>query len=58
VFNVIDFPNRVSDETVSAVDSIFVYGSRVNLFTVAPIFNDLTDHEVLYHVLEKIFLDD
>ena len=58
MFNVTEFPTRISDELRSAVDSIFVYGSRDSSFTVPPIFNDLSDQEVQYHVLEKIFLND
>jgi hypothetical protein len=45
MFNVINFPVRISDESGSVVDSIFVYGSRVSFFIVAPIFNDLSDHD-------------
>jgi len=46
MFNDTDFPTRISDESGSAVYSIFVYSSRVSIFTVAPIFHDLSDHEV------------
>ena len=58
MFNATDFSTRISDELCSAVDGISVYGSWVSFFTVAPIFNDLSDHEVQYHVLEKTFLND
>ena len=46
------------DESVSVVGSIFVDGSRVNLFTVAPIFYGLSDHEAPHLALVKIFLND
>lgn len=47
MLNVIDFPTTISDGSVSAVDSIFVNGSRVSLFTIAP-SSVLSDHEVQY----------
>jgi len=46
MFNVIDFPTRICDESISADDSIFLDGSRINLFAVAPIFNSLSDQGV------------
>jgi len=36
MFNVIDFPTRICDESTSADDCIFLDGSRINPFTVAP----------------------
>lgn len=58
MFNVIDFPTRICDESISADDSIFLDGSRINLLAVAPIFNSLCDHEVQYLVLDYILVND
>ena len=41
----------------SAIDSIFIDGSRINLFNVAPISNSLSDHEPQFIVLKKMFID-
>jgi hypothetical protein len=46
------------DESISADDSIFLDDSRINLFTLAPIFNILSDHEVQYLLLDIIFVND
>ena len=40
----------------SATDSIFIDGSRINLFTVAPISNGLSDHEAQFIILKKCLL--
>jgi len=58
MFNVIDFPTRICDESISADDSILLDGSRIKLLAVAPTFNSLSDHEVQYLVLDKIFVND
>jgi hypothetical protein len=41
----------------SAIDSIFIDGSRINLFTVAPISDSLSDHEPQFIVPKKMFID-
>ena len=58
MFSVTDFPTRICEELISAVDSIFLDGSRINPFTVVPTFNSLSDNEVQYFVLDKIFVND
>jgi hypothetical protein len=37
----------------SAIDNIFIDGSRINLFAVAPISNSLSDYEAQFIVLKK-----
>lgn len=44
----------IENESGSVIDSNFVDGSRINLLTVAPISNCLSDHEVQFLVLEKV----
>jgi hypothetical protein len=58
MFNVTDILTRICDESVSADDSIFLDGSRINLLAVVPIFNSLSDHEVQCLVLDKILVND
>jgi hypothetical protein len=55
MFNVIYFPTRINERSGSAIDGVFIDGSRVNLFTVASICYGLSDHEAQHIVLEKIF---
>ena len=56
MFNVIDFPTRICNESASAIDSIFIDSTRINLFSVAAIYNGISDHEEQYLVLEETFI--
>jgi len=47
----------IENESGSAIDSNFIDGLRINLLTVAPISNGLSDHEVQFLVLEKVVIN-
>jgi hypothetical protein len=45
------------NESGSVIDSNFIDGSSINLSTVAPISNGLSDHEEQFLVLEKLVIN-
>jgi len=47
----------IENESGSVIDSNFIDGSRINLLTVAPISNGLSDYEVQFLVLEKVVIN-
>jgi len=42
---IIDFPTRINQTTVSAIDNIFIDISRFKDFLVLPFSSDLSDHD-------------
>jgi hypothetical protein len=48
LFHVVDFPTRITKDSSSAIDNIFMEYGRVNTFQVFSLANGLSDHEAQY----------
>ncbi|GFG31309.1 hypothetical protein Cfor_12872 [Coptotermes formosanus] len=55
LFHIVDFPTRTTKGSSTAIDSIFIDLSRINLFQVLSLSNGLSDHEAQYLHLNNIF---
>jgi exonuclease III len=45
LFNTADFPTRIQNLSMSAIDNIFIDYSRLGAFEVTPISNGLSNHD-------------
>jgi sulfatase maturation enzyme AslB (radical SAM superfamily) len=41
----VNFPTRLHNNSISAIDTIFIYYSRQENYELAPIYNSLSDHD-------------
>jgi exonuclease III len=55
LFQVVDFPTRITKDSSTAIDSIFLNYSRLNIFQVFSIINGLSDHDAQYLILNSFF---
>jgi hypothetical protein len=44
IFHIVEFPTRISKNTSTATNNIFIDNTRSNSFIVTPISNGLSDH--------------
>jgi hypothetical protein len=54
LFNTVHFPTRITDNSSSLIDNIFIDNIRRNSFDVFPVTNGLSDHDAQCLVLKNI----
>ena len=50
----VDFPTRITDNTSTAIDNIFIDKTKNNDYTIEPVINGLSDHDAQVLVLHNI----
>jgi ribosomal protein L33 len=55
IFHTVEFPTRISKNTGTAIDNIFMDNARINSFKVTPLINGLSDHDAQCLVINNIF---
>jgi hypothetical protein len=51
----VDFPTRIHNTSIAAVDSIFIDYTRINSFEISPLINGLFDHDTKHLILTSVF---
>jgi hypothetical protein len=54
MFRVVDFPTRITTNSSTAIDSIFVDCSGLNKLHMFPVINGLSDHDAQYLTINNI----
>ena len=50
----VDFPTRITKNTFTAIDNIFIYKTKNSDYTIEAIINGLSDHDAQELVLHNI----
>jgi hypothetical protein len=51
----VNFPTRIQNNSISAVDNIFIRSSKLEIYILTPLSNGLSDHEA--QLLEVLYID-
>jgi hypothetical protein len=54
--SVINFPTRIQNHSITAIDNIFIDASKMGNYSVTPIINGLSDHDAQLIILLSYIL--
>jgi hypothetical protein len=55
LFRVVDFPTRITKNSSTAIDNIFLDYCRLNTYQVFSVFSGLSDHDAQYLIVNNGF---